>query len=224
MNLCRGQRKSVLRWEFRRLAFIQKRRRRLHRFVRSFCWKIASAHPLYDISAVIWLAFVSFLPTGGYNFLWTCVSNVSIAWLLNMVIASRYPAEMERRLRSSGHVSPHALPPVDIWMAVVVGLSIYRLYPSTATFLGPLAYIALLLGCRVYACTYFFHQLLAGLVGGGIGAWATHKLGRMFFRRVPYHIHAALTVIIVLAVLCYLGYRAERQESPVLRVPKADCE
>ena len=215
-------RRSLLRWEFRRLAMIQKKRRKTPALRMSL--RLVSPHMLYDISAGIWLAFIAALPYGGYRFLWTTVVNLIMSWAINAALGWRYPSQIEPRLKAYGQVSPSGMPPVDLWMMVCVFWQIHSFVGNPLVSWFCLAFCSVLLFSKVVACTYFFHQVAASLVCGPVSTWAALSIGRRYFRRVPYHVNSGFFVVVVLLILAYVGYRAERNEAPVFRVRKSECK
>lgn len=204
---------------------IRRSKRRMPRQLRKLLQRLVSENPLNDLSVLVWLMFLAALPFRGFPLLFTFFANYFMALILGMLISSRRPWQLDRRLKPQVRVSGSAFPCLELWLAAVTFLSIGTAYPSPASVLGLLALFCLLLYTRLATLAYFTVQLLGSCLLGCAG-WAACEVLKATVLRNGVHRQVILVgaILTVMAFLGHVAYLAERNQSAVLAVPKAECE
>ena len=87
-----------------------------------------SPHPVYDLSAVVWIILVAGMPFCGYPLLW----NFLIAFFCCMVVGNASggltPRQIDSRISSRAQVSPSGFPCCEMSLAVVIFLSVAQVW------------------------------------------------------------------------------------------------
>jgi hypothetical protein len=203
------------------------RRGRLPLWLRWSCDRLLSTHPFYDASLAAWLAAIALLPIVGYPIWWCMSVNVVASFALSRYPGGAAPADVEPRIKSRGRVSPSGFPCVEVQLASCLATVVateFRGEPLAGA-VGAL-YVAALALLRLYGCTHFPSQLLASLALGASSVPALYAIAALFIE--PGTVNGGLQFLAALPLgmlfVGYAAYRAETNDMPFARIPKAEFE
>lgn len=117
----------------------------------------------------------------------------------------------------------YGCPSMEIAMAAVIATSMAEAYGEAWAWTA--GYAAVLFFCftRIYAAAYLPHQLVFSWIWGAGGLVLVRYLTRLIFKkRVPDHWKIVAAFIMFAQIAGWVAYRAERNASAFLRIPKSE--
>ena len=214
----------LLRSELRVLNVIRIYRRRLRG--RKFFFFITGATFFQDFSLMVWLLALLALPSCQFQMVWTFTSNLALALIAGFLTRANAPGHYDKRLRTAKRISPSPLPCLELWLMTSLHwhLCLTCGVPWYGILTGFTIFVILLLS-RILSLAYFMYQLAASMVGGTVGYFLVRSIASLLFKKEP-HIQTQLIISICVFVVFvgYLAYKAERNETAIMGVPRKECK
>ena len=184
---------------------------------------VLSWHPLKDITVIVWIAFLVSLAWIGYTLCFEFMSIAIVSFAANWLMGVRRPSDLDHRIKQLSNISPYAFPSMEITMAAVLSTSMAEAWGTPWGWSVGYAVVAFLCFTRVYAAAYLPHQLVFSWVWGAAGIVLVRYItASIWKKRVPDHWKIVSAFTMFALVACWVAYRAERNASPFMRIPKSE--
>jgi hypothetical protein len=205
---------------------VQKARRRLPLTLRWTADRLISSHPFYDVSLIVWVCTIVGCYFVGWGYMWVFSANVFASATLAALLGGPVPSDLDPRIKPRGRVSPSGFPCIELHLATVALAVAGRAYPQPSVLIPAVLFWAILVALRLYGCTHLPHQLLLSTIIGLLSLPATNAAAAAMLppRGVPTSVHALGAIAVGTLWVGYAALRAESNDLPFARVPRAEFE
>lgn len=145
--------------------------------------------------------------------------------VLRQIIQAPRPFEYDKRLKplADRYASSYGFPSLESYMMVIISGYITWKVPSCILILLFMCLTLFIGVTRIYAGSRFFHQILGSWLLGLLGLQFTQSYVKTLSRqRLSYEAHVSIITLLVFAILGYVAYYVEMNESYVIKLPKEE--